>query len=330
MQRRQFHALAVRAGLTLATAGIAAFAGQANAQAWPTRPITIIVPGAPGGTTDIPTRIVAQKLSALLGQPVVVDNRAGSAGIIGTQTLLHAPPDGYTWLVGNTGSHAINYTAYKKLTYKPQDFVPVTDMISFPNVLVVNAQSPVKTVSDLVAELRKQPGKLSYASAGIGQTTHLTSLMFTQRTGTSAIHVPYRGSTPATTSLIAGETTFMFDNLTQALPQIRAGKLRALAVTSDQRQANVPDVPTMAEAGVKDFVVQGWLGVFVAAKAPPEVIAKMQASLAKVLQDPDVARRFREMGGIPGGEPQARFAELVSMEQKRWGDTIRGANLTLD
>ena len=329
MQRRTFSSLAFGASLALGAIGMVA-AKPANAQAWPTRPITIIVPGAPGGTTDIPARIVAQKLSALLGQPVVVDNRAGSGGIIGTQAFLHAPADGYTWLVGNTGSHAINYTAYKKLSYKPQDFVPVTDMISFPNVLVVNAQSPVKSVADLLALLRKEPGKLSYASAGIGQTTHLTSLMFTQRTGTNAIHVPYKGSTPATTSVLAGETTFMFDNLTQSLPQIRSGKLRALAVTSDERQASMPDVPTMAEAGVKDFVVQGWLGFFGAAKTPPEVVAKMQASLAKVMEDPEVVRRFREMGGMPGGEPQPKFADLVSKDQRRWGETIRLANLTLD
>lgn len=329
MQRRKFCSLAVHGSVVLGTIAMGAV-GPAHAQAWPSRPITIIVPGAPGGTTDIPTRIVAQKLSAVLGQPVVVDNRAGSAGIIGTQAFLHAPADGYTWLVGNTGSHAINYTAYKNLTYKPQDFVPVTDMISFPNVLVVNAQSPVKSVADLVALLKKEPGKLSYASAGIGQTTHLTSLMFTQRTHTEAIHIPYKGSTPATTSVIAGETTFMFDNLTQSLPQIRSGKLRALAVTSAQRQSGVPDVPTMTEAGVPDFVVQGWLGFFAAAKTPPEVLAKMQTSLEKVLQDPEVVRRFREMGGIPGGEPQSQFAALVGAEQKRWGETIRLANLTLD
>jgi tripartite-type tricarboxylate transporter receptor subunit TctC len=308
-----------------------AMAGSANAaDAWPVRAITIIVPGAAGGTTDIPTRLVAQKLSALLGQPVVVDNRAGSGGIIGTQSFLKAPADGYTWLVGNTGSHAINYSAYQKLTYKPQDFVPVTDMISFPNVLVVNAQSPIRTVAQLVEALKKEPGKLTFASAGIGQTTHLTALMFTQRTGTSAIHVPYKGSTPATTSVIAGETTFMFDNLTQSLPQIRAGKLRALAVTSSERQASVPDVPTMSQAGVKDFVVQGWLGVFGAAKTPPEILAKMQASLTQVFHDPEVVARFRDMGGIAGGEPQPQFAALVGAEQKRWGETIRAAGLTLD
>jgi tripartite-type tricarboxylate transporter receptor subunit TctC len=300
------------------------------APAWPEKPITIIVPGAPGGTTDIPTRLVAQKLSALLGQPVVVDNRPGSGGIIGTQTFMRAPADGYTLLVGNTGSHAINYSAYKQLTYKPQDFVPLTDMISFPNVLVVNAQSPYKTVGDLVAQLKKSPGKYSYSSAGIGQTTHLTSELFRLRTGTEVIHVPYKGSTPATTSLLAGETTFMFDNMTQALPHIRAGKLRALAVTSAERLPGLPDVPTMEQAGIRDFVVMGWLGVFAPAKTPPAVVATLQDALIKAMRDPEVVARFREMGGIAGGEPQPKFAALVDSEVRRWGETIKASKVSLD
>ncbi|AJG18031.1 Bug family tripartite tricarboxylate transporter substrate binding protein [Cupriavidus basilensis] len=328
----RFSAVALRAAtLTLYAAAILPAAGTALAKpAWPERPVTIIVPGAPGGTADIPTRLVAQKLSAMLGQPVIVDNRPGSGGIIGTQALLRAPEDGYTLLVGNTGSHAINYSAYKHLSYRPQDFVPITDMISFPNVLVVNAQSPIKTVADLRAELKKQPGQLSYGSAGIGQTTHLTAELFRMRTATEVIHVPYRGSTPATTALLSGEITFMFDNLTQALPHVRAGKLRALALTSAERLPGLPDVPTMAQAGVNDFVVMGWLGIFAAARTPPAVVAKLQASLANVMRDPEVAARFKEMGGLAGGQPQASFAMFVASEQRRWGETIRASNLNLD
>lgn len=316
------------AALLLATAATLPLA--ANAAAWPERPITIIVPGAPGGTTDIPTRLVAQKLSAILGQPVVVDNKPGSGGIIGTQAFMRAAPDGYTLLVGNTGSHAINYSAYKHLSYQPQDFMPLTDLISFANVLVVGAQSPVRSVADLMAQLRQSPGKYSYASAGIGQTTHLTAELFRLRTGTEVIHVPYKGSTPATTSVLSGETTFMFDNLTQALPQIRAGKLRALAVTSAERLAALPDVPTMAQAGVKDFVVMGWLGFFAPAKTPPAIAAALQEALGKAMRDPEVVARFLDMGGIPGGEPQPKFAALVGGEIKRWGETIRASRVSLD
>ncbi|SOY42600.1 Bug family tripartite tricarboxylate transporter substrate binding protein [Cupriavidus taiwanensis] len=322
------------ASAALLLAAAAALPGMApaaaHAAAWPERPITIIVPGAPGGTTDIPTRLVAQKLSAILGQPVVVDNKPGSGGIIGTQAFTRAAPDGYTLLVGNTGSHAINYSAYKQLSYQPQDFLPLTDLISFANVLVVGAQAPVRSVAELVAQLKQSPGKYSYASAGIGQTTHLTAELFRLRTGTEVIHVPYKGSTPATTSVLSGETTFMFDNLTQALPQIRAGKLRALAVTSAERLPALPDVPTMAQAGVKDFVVMGWLGFFAPARTPPAVAAALQEALGKAMRDPEVAARFRGMGGTPGGEPQPQFAALVRGEIQRWGETIRASKVSLD
>lgn len=187
----------------------------------------------------------------------------------------------------------------------------------FPNVLVVNAQSSIRTVADLIAELKSRPGQLSFPSAGIGQTTHLSGEMFGMRTGTKAIHVPYRGSVPATTSLVSGETTFMFDNLTQALPQIRAGKLRALAVTSAERVAS-------------DFVVTGWAGFFVSAKTSPAIVAKLQESLIKAMHDPEIVAKIREMGSLPGGQPQAKFAAFVDSEQRLWGQIVRHSNLSLD
>ncbi len=321
----------IKAALGLSLVGtFSAAVTMPAAAAWPERAITIIVPGAPGGTIDIPARLMAQKLTGLLGQPVIIDNRPGSGGIIGVQALLRAPADGYTLVAGNTGSHAINYSAYKQLPYRPADFVPLTDLIVFPNVLVVNAQSSIRTVADLVAELRSRPGQLSFPSAGIGQTTHLSGEMFGMRTGTKAIHVPYRGSVPATTSLVSGETTFMFDNLTQALPQIRAGKLRALAVTSAERVASLPEVPTMAQAGVNDFVVTGWAGFFVSAKTSPAIVAKLLDSLIKAMHDPEVVAKIREMGSLPGGQPQAKFAAFVDSEQRLWGQIVRHSNLSLD
>lgn len=321
------------AAFCLAAIGTSAHAQtspQTPAASWPSRPITVIVPGAPGGTTDVPARLVAQKMSIRLGQPVVVDNRPGGGGIIGTMGLVRAPADGYTILVGNTGSHAVNYAAYKNPGYKPADFTPLTDLISFPNVLVVNAQSPFKTVGDLIAQLKKEPGKLSYSSAGIGQTTHLTSELFKMRTGTDALHIPYKGSTPATTAVISGETNFMFDNLTQSLPHIRAGKLRALAVTSADRNASVPEVPTMAQAGLDNFVVNGWLGFFVSSQTPAPITAKIQEALLAALREPDVISKMQQMGGIPGGRPQAEFTTLVNQEVQRWGELIRKSNLSLD
>jgi tripartite-type tricarboxylate transporter receptor subunit TctC len=318
----------IKAALALLLAGLFPLS-HANSS-WPERPITIIVPGAPGGTIDTPARLVAQKLTGLLGQPVIVENRPGSGGILGAQALLRAPADGYTLLMGNTGSHAINYSAYKQLPYRPTDFVAITDMIVFPNVLVVNAQSSIKTVADLVAQLKERPGQLSFPSAGIGQTTHLSGEMLRMRTGTQAIHVPYRGSSPATTSLLAGETNFMFDNMSQALPHIRSGKLRALAVTSPERMSSLPDVPTMAQAGVDNFVVSGWAGFFVAAKTPSAVLAKLQAAVIKAMHDPEVVAKITDMGSLPGGRPQEQFAAFVNSETRLWGEIIRNSNLSLD
>lgn len=323
-------ATALTVCLAAGASGLSAVARAESGGAWPARPLTIIVPGAPGGTTDIPTRLVAQKLSAQLGQPVIVENKPGSGGILGTQAAMNAAADGYTMVVGNTGSHAINYSVYRKLTYKPGDFVPITDLISFPNVLVVNAASGIGSVNDLIARLKERPGKLAYGSAGIGQTTHLTAELFRTRTGTEAIHVPYRGSTPATTALLAGEITFMFDNLTQALPHIQSGKLRALAVTSERRVDTVPDVPTMEQAGLSDFVVMGWLGFFAKQGTPPAVVARLHAELGRAMKDPTIVARFAQMGGVAGGESHSKFAGMVDKEVARWGDLIRASDLTLD
>lgn len=312
------------------TAAISSLAYAQNTQAWPTRSLTMIVPGAAGGTTDIPTRLVAQKLSARLGQSIVVENKPGTGGILGVQALLKNPADGYTILVGNTGSNAVNYKAYKNNSYQPDDFIALSDLISFANVLVVNADSPVKNVADLVALLKREPGKLTYPSAGIGQLTHLMPEMFKVQTQTDALHIPYKGSVPATMSVLSGETAFMFDNLTQALPQIQAGKLRVLAVTSEQRVASLPDVPTMRESGYPNFVVTGWLGFFIRSKTPPEIQKKLQENLIAVLNEPEVKSKFIEMGGIPGGHAQSVFSKFVGAEVIRWGDLIDRAKLSLD
>lgn len=317
----------------LGALGALALCATASAQSgpsWPARPVTIVVPGAPGGSIDIPIRLLAQKLSARLGQAVVVDNRPGSGGIIGTQAALRAPADGYTLLAGNVGPQAINYSAYKHLAYQPSDLTPITDIIAFPNVLVVNANSPVRSVADLVAQLKQHPGKFSFGSAGIGQTSHLVGELFKARTGTDAIHVPYKGSTPATTALLAEETTFQFDNLTLALPYIRSGKLRALAVTAPQRMPSLPDVPTMEQAGFDNFLSTAWIGIFVAAKTPPTIVSRLEEHLAALMRDPDLLVRIREMGGIPGGQPPAKFAAFVAGEREKWGAVIRASQMTLD
>lgn len=304
---------------------------QADADtAWPTRTITLIVPGAAGGTTDVPARLVAQKLSEKIGQPVIVENRPGSGGIIGTQAALRQPADGYTVVVGNTGSHAINYSAYKKLPYTPDDFVPLTDMISFANVLVVNPSLPYTTVSELIAAMRNKETDLSYASAGIGQTTHLTAELFKTRVQGQAEHIPYAGATPATLSVIQGDTHFMFDNLTQALPQIKAGKLRALAVTSATPMANLADTPTLTSQEVEEFVVTGWLGFFATKGTPVAIQQRLSSELSQVLQEDEIKEKFIAMGGMVGGRSQSDFTTYVTQEIAMWQKVIDEQNLVLD
>lgn len=316
--------------LTLAAAGWLCATAAIAADAWPTRPITLVVPGAAGGSTDIPARLLALKLGERLGQPVIVDNRPGAGGSIGASQVARAQPDGYTVLVGNTGSNAINYTAYKKLPYRPEDFVALTDMISFSNVLVVPQASQVRSLDDLLKAARQAPGKLSFSSAGVGQTTHLMGELLRERTGVDVVHVPYRGSAPATAAIVSGETQFMFDNLTASLVHIKAGKLHPIAVTGAQREPELPNVPTTTELGLQDFDKVGWMGFFLPAQTPPAVVRKLTDGLVAVLRDPEVARRYRELGGRPGGMPQAQFTQLVDNDRKSWGALITNRQLQLD
>jgi tripartite-type tricarboxylate transporter receptor subunit TctC len=315
-------------------AGVAAAAlvpAGASAQAWPDRPIKLIVPFAPGGTTDIVGRLIADRLTTQLGKPVVVENKAGAGGIIGSEQFVRSAPDGYTLIMGNIGPNAINYSLYRKLPYKPDDFSAITLVISNPNVLVVNADSPYRSVNDLVSAIRKNPsGNFSFGSSGTGQSPHMTAEMFAQRTGIKVPHVPYKGAGPAVTGLLGNEFTFMIDNLPSSIQHIRSGRFRALAVTSGQRAPELPDVPTMAEAGIPNMVVTAWFGLFAPAGTPQPVIERIQQAVATILRSPEIQKRFSDLGGQAGGNTAAEFDAFVRKQQADWKQIVDAAKLSVD
>ncbi len=299
--------------------------------AWPEKPITLIVPAAPGGTTDIAARLLSDKLGAALGTTVVVENRAGAAGIIGSQALVRAAPDGYTIGFGNIGPNSINYSLYKSLPYKPTDFSPITLVISVPNILVVNSKSPYTSVKELVDGIKADPkGIYSFGSSGTGQSPHLSSEMFAQRTGLSMTHIPYKGMGPAVAALLGGQVTFLIDNLPSSIAFIRSGQFRALAITGAQRSPELPDVPTMAEAGIKDMVVTAWFGLLAPAGTPKEIVDKIQQATKKVIETPEMQKRFIEMGGTTSGNTPAEFAAFIDKERASWKQIVEAAKLSME
>ena len=306
-------------------------AASATLAAWPDKPITLIVPAAPGGTTDITARLLSEKLGAALGTTVVVENRAGAAGIIGSQALVRAAPDGYTIGFGNIGPNGINYSLYKNLPYKPSDFSPITLVISVPNILVVNSNSPYKTAKELVDAIKNDPkGLYSFGSSGTGQSPHLSSEMFTQRTGIKMTHIPYKGMGPAVAALLGGQVTFLIDNLPSSISFIRSGQFRALAITGAERSPQLPEVPTMAEAGIPDMVVTAWFGFVAPAGTPPDIISKIQLATKSVLDTPDMQKRFAEMGGKPGGGTPAEFGAFIDKERASWKQIVDAAKLSME
>jgi tripartite-type tricarboxylate transporter receptor subunit TctC len=307
-----------------AIALVALAAGTALAQAYPTRPLRIVVPFAAGaGVLDIMARLVGQHLGASLGQQVVIENRPGAGGNVGAEVVAKAEPDGYTLLMGNTALVVSPYL-YAKLPFDPlKDFVPVTLVNSAPLLLVVNPQVPVQSVAELIAYAKARPGQLNYGSGGIGSTPYLSTELLKSMTGIDVVHVPYKGGAPALADLVAGQLTFMIENVPGTLPFVKSGKLRALAITSAERSPLAPDVPTMAEAGVPGYEMVGWNGIFVAKGTPSEIVAKLSAELTKVLRLPDVKEQMAALGAVPGGDSPQAFGAFVNAEAMRWGKIIK-------
>ena len=327
--------------LALTAVGSVALPTLLRAQGgWPNKPVRIVVPFAPGGTTDILARALAPELGKAFGQTFLVDNKPGAGGNIGADMIAKSAPDGYNLLMGTVGTQSINAALYPKMPFDPvRDFAPITLVAGVPNVLVMNPAKAealkINSVADLIAYARKNPGKLNMASSGNGTSIHLSGELFKTMTGTFMVHFPYRGSGPALMDLMGGSMDLMFDNLPSSLPQIRAGKLRALAVTSAQRSAAVPELPTIAEAapegsGLKDYEASSWFGLLAPAGTPADIVNRIQQESAKALNAPALKERLLAQGAIPSGMPPAEFAKFIAAETKKWAGVVKASGATVD
>jgi len=314
--------------IVLSLAALLLVTPGAQAQgSWPAKPVKILVPTAPGGTADSTARLFAQHLSKVLGQQFYIENRGGAGNTLGIDSVVRSPADGYTLLLG-AGTIAINHLIYKKLPYDVlRDLAPVTQMVSVPNVLVVHPSQPMKTLADYIAAAKAEPNKINYGSAGVGSNLHLAMELLKVRTGIEVVHVPYKGVGPALQDTLAGHVMSMVSNVASAKPHIDAGKLRALAVTSLRRTPALPDVPSMSEAGIKDYEVLNWFGLFAPAGTPKEIVDRLQAEAAAMMNDP----KTREMMTAEGAEPVASkpevFAAFVKDEIKKWDEVGKAANI---
>ena len=303
--------------------------GAAQAQ-YPVRPIRIIVAYTPAGTTDILARAIGQKFTEAWKQPVIVENRPGANGNIGTEVAAKAPADGYTLLMGTAGTHAVNPGLYPKLPYDAVgDFAPVSLTAIVPNILVIHNALPAKNVQDLIAYAKKNPGKLSFGSPGIGSTGHLSAELFKSLAGIDMVHVAYKGSAPTLQDLMGGQVQVVIDNIPPYLPHVKAGKIRALAVTPSKRSPAVPELPTMAEAGVKGYDAASWFGLFAPGGTPAEVVDKLSEETRRILALPDMRDKLLGLGAQPSGSTPEEFARFIEAEIAKWGRVIRSANVTL-
>lgn len=310
-----------------------AFAGAgARAETWPARPLRLVLPFPPGGTADVLGRLVADRLAAALGQPVVVDNRPGASGNIAAEAVARAAADGYTLLLGTQGTHAANAALFQRLPFDPlRDFTPIAPLALVPNILVVHPGLPVHTLEEFIAHARANPGRLRFGSSGSGTSIHLAGEMFKARTGVEMEHVPYRGSAPAQNDLVAGRIELMFELLPGTLGQIRAGAVRPIAVASRVRMAALPEVPTFIEAGLPDFVTGAWFGLFAPAGTPEPIVRRLAAAMAEMTgPNGTLIGRLAELGAEPLHAGPAEFAAFVRAEAARWAEIVRRSGARLD
>ncbi|HPG62373.1 MAG TPA: tripartite tricarboxylate transporter substrate binding protein [Casimicrobium sp.] len=307
-----------------------AFTGAAHAQ-YPTKPIKIVVPFPAGGTTDILARAVAADLQKAFGQAVVVENKAGAGGNIGSDSVAKSSPDGYTLLMGTVGTHAINVSLYPKMPYDAvKDFAPVSLVAGVPNVLVASPSFPVNSVKDLVDAAKKAPDKITFASSGSGTSIHLSGELFKQLAGVQMTHVPYKGSSAALPDVISGQVNVMFDNAPSVIQHIRGGKLKAVAVTSDKRSPALPGVPTIAESGLPGFEASSWFGVLAPAATPKDIVDKLSGAIAKSLQTPEMKERLAGQGAVAVGNTPEQFSAHIKSEIDKWSKVVKASGAKVD
>ncbi|MBC7780172.1 MAG: tripartite tricarboxylate transporter substrate binding protein [Proteobacteria bacterium] len=301
------------------------------AQTWPAKPVRIIVPFSPGGSTDVTARVIGQRLGELVGQSFVIDNRAGAGGNIGADLVAKAPADGYTLLLATTGVMSINQYLYKSLPFDPErDFIPITQLGGLPLVLVANPSLPARSLKELVQAAKRRPGDLTFASSGIGGSTHMTAELFNAASGLKMVHVPYKGSPQAILDLTAGNVILMFDQVVSSMPQVNAGKLRALAITSAKRFPTLPDLPTVAESGFPGFESVSFNGLAAPAGTSRETVNRVQAEAAKALKMPDLRERMLRDGMEPVGSTPEAFAEFIRNERVKWSKVVRELGLRVE
>jgi len=324
-------ALGAIGGVMLAGAGfILPSTAALAADQYPSKPITINVPFSAGGTTDILARAIGQKLGQKWGVSVVVENKPGAGGNIGTAQVARSAPDGYTLVMGTIGTHAINPNLYKDMPYDAvKDFQPITRTAMVPNALVVQKDAPYNTVQELIEYGKKNPGMLTFGSSGHGSTLHMSGETFKMMTGVDMIHVPYKGSSPAVADLLGGQISMIFDNLPSALPHVKSGTLKALAVTSSSRAEQLPETPTIAESGVDGYAVMSWFGLWAPKDTPKEIVNKLNEAVVEIIKDPEMQQTIRSQGAIPHPESPEEFAAFIDSETKKWRDVVKSAGLTI-
>ena len=319
----------LRLGATLVLA--LAVAGPVAAQGYPAKPIRLVAPSTPGDAPDVIARMVADKLSIALGQQVVVENRPGAGGVVGSEIVAKALPDGYTLIMGNAGSHGINAAVYSKLPYDIQrDFAPVSQIAIAPNIFVVNPDIPAKSIPEFVAYAKARPGQLAYASGGNGSSAHMSMELLKSMAGIELIHVPYKGSSPALTDVMAGQVAVMSVNMPPAVPLVKAGKLRALAVTTRTRSPLMPEVPTVAESGLPGYETVAWFGVLAPAGTPKEIVNRLSVEIAKIARSPEMRERLVSLGAEPVGGTPDEFAAVIARDIAKWTALAKSVGIKVD